>query len=207
MREVETSDGEVWECFVEWEGRRALHSSARYLRKTREARARRKAEGRSMDIADGCDPFVGIDGFVAIVVLIAVVLLLVAIGPEFIAVLFGVVELGAVLLLAAIGFGVRTLFRRPWRVVAVSSGGKLRAWRQVGFLAARRLVDEIVDGLRFGHEPITIARGFLEPINPTEVADDAPLGLHANSAYRWLARLVVLAAAIASIAILIARST
>ncbi|MDW3177922.1 MAG: hypothetical protein R8J94_11080 [Acidimicrobiia bacterium] len=115
MREVETSDGEVWECFVEWEGRRALHSSARYLRKTREARARRKAEGRSMDIADGCDPFVGIDGFVAIVVLIAVVVLLVAIGPEFIAVLFGVVELGAVLLLAAIGFA---------RELCVSVAGK-----------------------------------------------------------------------------------
>lgn len=204
MREVATADGDVWECFIEWEGRGALQSSARYLRGAREARARRKAKDAKLDLLDGCDPLSAIDSWPMLVLALAI-FIVVLIGPEFVALLFGVVELGAIVLLVVGGLIGRVLFRRPWRVVAVSDKGTVWAWRQVGIRPSLRLVDEIVDGLEIGHQPSMIASDRLEAVNPSTIADDASLGPFANPSYLWWARFVVITALLVSIVVVVER--
>lgn len=181
MREVRAPDGFVWECFIEWEGRKPLRRSFRHLREHREARARREASNSAFDVAGGCADLGMIsDTFAAIALLIGVIALLVVAGPWIGFVLFGIVELGIVLVLIAGGFVGRALLRRPWRVVAVNEAGDLWAWRQVGWFASRELVRQLADQLEDGRAPADILPSSLEDGSPYRIDPDAPLGLLAH---------------------------
>ena len=111
----------------------------------------------------------------AVAVLVA--LIVVFAGPWIVAGLFGIVELGVVIVLSAAAFVGRTVLRRPWRVVAVSSGGLLWAWNQVGWFASRELVRLVADELAAGVSPDEIYPAGSEKNSPIRLDPDAPMGL------------------------------
>ena len=209
MREVRSPQGTVWECFIEWEGRRPVHRAFRQLREHREARARRQAEVSSdgaLDVASGCLEVLSLIDFVAaIATIVGFITLLVILGPWIGFVLFGVVELGIVLVLVAAGFLVRTLLRRPWRVVAVNEIGELWAFRQVGWFASRELVRQVAGQLADGRHPADILPDALEEGSPHRLDPDAPMGLLAKPWARAAAVGFIAVCVVSWIAVLAAR--
>ncbi len=209
MREVRAPDGYVWECFIEWEGRRPLHRAFRRLREHREARAQQQARTSSdgsMDIAGGCLDVLSVVDFVAAIALVVgLVTLLIIAGPWIGFVLFGVVELGIILVLVGAGFLARTLLRRPWRVVAVNETGELWAFRQVGWFASRELVRQVADQLGDGRDPADILPEALEAGSPYRLDPDAPVGLLAKPWARVAAVGFIVACVVSWIAVLAAR--
>ena len=206
MREVNAPDGTVWEVFVEWEGRKPLSRSFRRLRSYREGRAKRRSENKADSLLDGCDILSGIDADLSIVALVFVLLLLfVVFGPSLILALFGIVEIGLLVVAVAVAFTWRTLARRPWRIAAVSNHGDVWAWNQVGFWRSRRLVHSIADDLGRGEVPQLINPEILEAGSPTVLASDPYLGPTAQPWVRWLSVLIVIASTIGIIASLAGR--
>lgn len=210
MREVRSPHGTVWECFIEWEGRRPLHRAFRRLRAHRESRARQQAttsSDGSLDLLGGCVDVLSIIDFIAVVAFFAVfVTLVIAFAPWIGLVLFGVVELGIVLVLLAAGFLVRTVTRRPWRVVAVNGAGELWAFRQVGWFASRELVRQLATQLADGRHPAEVLPDALEAGSPYRLDPDAPMGLLAKPWARMAAIGVIAVGIVTSIAVLIARA-
>lgn len=207
MREVRSPYGTVWECFIEWEGRRPLHRAFRRLRAQREARARYEAENVTMDLAGGClDLLSFIDIFAAVLFLVTVVSLIIVGWPLIAAALFGIVELGIIIVLIAAGFMVRTVTRRPWRVVAVNETGEVWAYRQVGWFASRELVRQLAEQLQDGRHPADILPDALEAGSPFHLDPDAPMGLLAKPWARLAAVAFIATCVVTSIAVLIARS-
>ena len=208
MREVRAPDGFVWECFIEWEGRRPVHRAFRLLREHREARARQQAKASSdaVDVAGGCLDVLSMVDFVAVIALIiGFVTLMIIIGPWIGLVLFGIVELGIILVLIAAGFIARTVLRRPWRVVAVNDVGELWAFRQVGWFASRELARQVADQLAAGCHPAEILPEALEDGSPYRLDPDAPMGLLAKPWARPAALGFIVICVLTSLAVLIAR--
>ena len=208
MREVRAPDGFVWECFIEWEGRRPLHRAFRRLRAHREARARTQAENTTLDVAGGCLDVLGFIDIIAFVLSIVTLITLIVIGwPLIAAVLFGILELGIILVLVGAGFLVRTVTRRPWRVVAVNEAGDLWAYRQVGWFASRELVRQLAAQLEDGRHPADILPEALEDGSPYRLDPDAPMGLLANPWARLGAMALILIGSMVSVIVLAVRLT
>ncbi len=210
MREVRSPHGTVWECFIEWEGRRPLHRAFRRLRQHREARARRQASTSSdgaLDVASGCLDVLSIIDFIAVAALFAgFVALMIVLAPWIGLAVFGIVELGIIVVLVAGGFLARTVTRRPWRVVAVNEAGHLWAYRQVGWFASRELVRQLAEQLESGRDPADILPEALEDGSPYQLDPDAPMGLLAKPWARLAAVGFIVACVVTSIAVLIARA-
>ncbi|MEM7287330.1 MAG: hypothetical protein AAF480_13340 [Actinomycetota bacterium] len=205
VREVRSPHGTVWECFIEWEGRRPLHRALRRVRDRREARAAKQAENSSLDLTSGCDPLGGVDSLAVVAVVVLVALILVFAGPWIVAGLFGVVELAVVFVLSVVVFVGRTVLRRPWRVVAVSGGGLVWAWHQVGWIASRELVRVVAAELEAGRNPDEIYPEAAAGGSPTRLDPDAPLGLIAEPWARVAAMAFILVGCVASIIVLAVR--
>ncbi len=207
MATEEDGEGEAWECFIEWEGRQPLRRTFGQLRAHREARAHKRAKTDFMDLGDGCFVVGNLaDVFLPIAVIFGVVMLAAfafLAWPVFVAILFGVVELAALALLVGVGFIGRTLFRRPWRVVAVASNGELWAWRQKGWMTARELVRLIRTQLAEGVHASSIVPEQLEPGSPFIVSADAPVGLLAKPLFRIGAIVMVIGLFLASVIYLV----
>lgn len=177
MRHATDANGVEWEIFVEWEGRKTLHRAFRRLRAHREARAQGRSENRDHAGLDGCDPFGGLGDELAVIALFMVVsIVLLFFGPWLFAAFLGLLELGIIIVAVMFGFVGRTLFRRPWRVAAVSQSGTVWAWQQIGFGKARRLVHEIADGLESGWPPRSFAPDRLESPTAYELGPDPDFG-------------------------------
>lgn len=137
------------------------------------------------DLDAGLDPGCA-DAFDAVAVLllaIVAVVVIVVFAPILIGVLIELAALAVLLVLALAGALYRTLFRRPWRVVALSGDGELWAWRQVGWRNARELESSIRDGLDAGLAPDTLHAERLEDGVPHTVGS-SDLGLLANPWFR-----------------------
>lgn len=210
MREVRSADGTIWECFIEWEGRRPLHRAFRQMRAHREARAQQQASASSdgsADLAGGCLDVLSIVDVIAVITLVvAAITLMIILAPWIGLALFGVVELGIIVVLMAAGFVARTALRRPWRVVAVNDAGELWAFRQVGWFASRELVRQVTAELGAGRHPIDILPDALEEGSPYRLDPEAPTGLLAKRWARLAALGFIIACALTSIAALVARA-
>lgn len=197
MREVRAPDGSAWEVFVEWEGRKPLSRSFRRLRAYREARAKKRSSNSADSLLDGCDFMSGFDADLGVVAIVLVLLLIaVFFGPSLFLVLFGIVEIGLLVVAVAIALSWRTLARRPWRIAAVSNHGAVWAWNQVGFWRSRRLVHTIADELERGAAPQLTEPEKLEPGAPTMLVGEPYLGPTAQPWVRWLSLVVAVGAAV-----------
>lgn len=108
---------------------------------------------RSKGLADGLDGLGAVDDLlVGIAILVAAVLL----------VLFGwpllMLALDLVWLVAAVAIGIvaRVVFRRPWQVEAIDAAGSRSTWEVVGFRAAGRKRDEVVELIEAGLDPALV---------------------------------------------------
>jgi hypothetical protein len=87
--------------------------------------------------------------FMPLVILLLVVVIVLLPG------LLIALELAIVGLIALLGLAGRLLFRRPWRIEAVSQGDppELRAWHVVGLNDSLRVLNEVSAALRLGRDP------------------------------------------------------
>ncbi len=197
MREVTAPDGTAWEVFVEWEGRKPLSRSFRRLRGYREARAKRRSSNSAENLLDGCDFASSFDSDLGVVALVLLLVLVVVLfGPTLFLVLFGIVEIGLLVVAVTVALSWRTLARRPWRIAAVSNHGAVWAWGQVGFWRARRLVQSIADELERGAAPQLTEPEKLEAGAPMMLVGEPYLGPTAQPWVRWLSLVVAVAASI-----------
>lgn len=206
MRHSTDLSGVEWEIFVEWEGRKPLHHAFRRLRAHREAKAQKRSESNGDNLLNGCDQLGGAtDELLVLAILAMVILLLVLFGPWFLAVVFGIIELGVILIAVFFGLVGRTLFRRPWRVAAVSEAGDVWAWRQTGFRKARKLVHEVAAGLSAGSAPLTLATDRLESTTAYQLGPEPDLGSMIKPELRLAAIAVVLVALAITVFVVIQR--
>ncbi len=171
----------MYDVFIEWEGRKPL---SRFWQRVR-GRAERRRKVKLSDLDAGLDPgcFDLFDVVAVIMLAIVAVIVVVVFAPILIGFLIELAALAVLLLLALAGAVYRTLFRRPWRVVALSGVGELWAWRRVGWRNAQELVSSIRDGLDAGLAPATLHAEFLEDGVPHAVGS-GDLGLLANPWFR-----------------------
>ncbi len=124
MRTVNAPDGSVHTVRIEWIGNRLRRAPADLRRRVRIPRrassrsdARRASRERRrgdavLDVAaEGCMSFDEVA--VAVAVVVALVLIVVLVLPA----LYGLLEVLAVLVIAALLWAFRVLFRRPWSIV------------------------------------------------------------------------------------------
>jgi hypothetical protein len=119
---------------IEWIGNKLRRAPAQ-LRSRVRTMGRRTADGA--DVGNGCldidDLFAGLALLVALVLVIVVVLPLA----------WGLLELLLVVVLAALVWAFRVLFRRPWSVVHRGPGDVVsHTWRVVGWREAHRVMVE-----------------------------------------------------------------
>ena len=126
-----------------------------------EERIRKPRWYEGFDIAD---PFALLDdsmsGFVMVLlVIVAVVIAILLALPAFIF----LVELVILVVIAVVAVLVRVMFRQPWLIDAVADDGTHLAWKVVGYLKSRRVVDEIAGQLRAGTREPRAADASLVP--------------------------------------------
>ena len=134
MREVTAPDGSVHTVRIEWIGNKLRRAPGQFRRRmTRMGRAAEHA-----DVGDGCALDVG-DAVAGIAIVVALALLVVVVFP----LAWGLLELVLVLVLAALVWAFRVLFRRPWSVVHRGPGDvEVATWRVVGWREAHRVMVE-----------------------------------------------------------------
>lgn len=114
MRTVTAPDGTQHTIRIEWIGNRLRRAPA-------DLRRRVKRMARAGEYADpGCAPDLG-DLFAGIALVILVVVVVVFVLP----VAYGLVELAVIVLIAAVIWAFRVLFRRPWKVVQRAVAGDI----------------------------------------------------------------------------------
>jgi hypothetical protein len=155
--------GVTWDVHVEWIGRRL--DQGPLLRRWHERRRRRanrrlgreKEKGSWLDALDF--PVDLPDSLAALAIAVAVVVaivLIVLVGPWFLALLFGAIELTLILLACIAVIVWRTVLRRPWRVVAIAADGREHHWDVVGWRRSRERVRQVARGLEAGVPPAAI---------------------------------------------------
>lgn len=186
----------MYDVFIEWEGRKPL---SRFWQRVR-GRAERRRKVKLSDLDSGIDPgcFDLFDAVAVVMLAIVAVVVIVVFAPILIGIVIELAALAVLLLLAVAGAAYRTLFRRPWRVVALSSDGELWAWRQVGWRNANELVSSISDGVDAGLGPATLHTELLEEGVPHAVGS-TDLGLLANPWFRLASAAAVTAIAVIAI--------
>lgn len=160
-RTIVAPSGERWVIALRW-----LPWSPRWrgLRLSRQERQRdtqptestESTESSSRwDWLDLADPFVMFDEGCLPVFGIALGIALVAGAILFVVPIFiFVAEITIVILAVVIGVVLRVVFRRPWLIDAVSSGGAPTelVWAVVGYRRSREAIDEIARQLEAGQE-------------------------------------------------------
>lgn len=112
MRSVTAPDGSEHTVRIEWIGNRLRRAPSELGRRIR-AQARRG--GRTAEaLPDGC---MAIDGLEVLAVAFAAVVALALVWFLVLPAAWGLIELLVIVLLAAVVWGVRVLFRRPWSIV------------------------------------------------------------------------------------------
>ena len=159
--------GTRWNVLIEWSGHTAL-----------EPLSRTKMDDRRQDYTDAItrDPESWVDlgtdlNPISILFSLALglvmVMLLPVFGPVFAVigtVIVALAEVAVLLVLAAVTFGAKVLFGRPWRVLAVNEYGETWVWNQSGWRNARALAERIRRELDAGALPDQIPPGSAEPI-------------------------------------------
>ncbi len=136
MRTVTVPDGSDHTVRIEWIGNRMRRAPA-------QLRARVRKMSDVADVPDvGCvDDLEGI--VLAIGALILIVLLVIFVLP----IAWGLLELLLILVLGALVWAFRVLFRRPWSIVHRQGDEVVTTWRVVGWREAHRVMVEAADSI------------------------------------------------------------
>lgn len=163
-RETGVADGAAWVVEIDWVARRIRNPWRRTVDAIRERRAARKArraqrEGRGANVLDAADLAAtgsDLDDYLAIVAAVigavVAVIALVWLLPVVWAIVAVLVEVFVLTLIAIAVLLWRTLFRRPWNVVA-RRGDDRWVTRVVGYRRARALVRTLSADLEAGVGP------------------------------------------------------
>lgn len=157
--------GDSWAVFVEWSGRSSLAPlSASRMRERREVYLKRdNSMSDWIDLGTDLSPISILASIVLGLIMFAVFPL---VAPLFAAIgvaIVAIAEVAILLGIAAFTIAARTLFGRPWRVLAVNDRGETWAWSQTGWRDARKLADRIRDELAAGSAPDVIPPGSSTP--------------------------------------------
>lgn len=147
--EVQAPDGRRWVVRRRWLPRWAGEGVWSRFRRRTKGLGRRAGDGLDGADAAGC----ALEGFEALVVVVFVVVGLLLLAFVVVPLLLAVLELLALVLLVLLGAGFRVLFRRPWRVEARSSDGRVLEWRIVGWRASGRARHQAEQQLQAGVVP------------------------------------------------------
>ena len=155
MRSVTAPDGSRHNVRIEWIGNKLRRAPSEFRARVRRV-GRRAADGaEGPDIGEGC---LAVDDlFAAVVLFVALALLIVVVLP----LAWGLLEVLLAVLLGALVWAFRVLFRRPWLVVHRGPGDIVsRRFRVVGWREAHRVMVEAAESLeRSGRVEVTPPTG------------------------------------------------
>lgn len=161
QRDVPGTDGRLYSVSIEW-----LPHGRRIFRKFRDRRRDNDAFDPSAvqlpDTDGGFDAdFGGDDLVVGIVIVLGVVVLGFLLWWLILPALFLLLDLLLIVLLVIGGAALKTVFRRPWTVAVRQTGSDtvIAKGGVVGWKAAGRARDAVVESLRSGADPRTAVAG------------------------------------------------
>jgi len=135
---------------IEWIGNKLRRAPADLRRRV----GRIGSRASDADVADGCLALDGVDDlFAGLAILLVVVVVVVFVLP----LAWGLLEVFLALLLGALVWAFRVLFRRPWSVVHRGPGDvESASWRVVGWREAHRVMVEAAESIeRTGAAQVT----------------------------------------------------
>lgn len=110
-----------------------------------------------------------------------------------------------VVLIAGAALAARTLFGRPWRVLAIDGEGETWSWKQVGWQSARELAQRIQAELDAGATPNQIPPGAATPEGRSQLPPYLDTGLVGATWVRVASKVALLVLVVWAVATLVVR--